>query len=547
MAKQINVGIGANITDLQNGLKAAVSVMEKSGKDMSAVAENVSRLTSNNFKSISQAYRTTAKDAEALALHLGTDSEAFRQAAQMAQVYGNQLADVRSKIAGVDNSMAMGGVKNATTQFDALGFSVTQLTREMPAFAYSVQTGFMALSNNIPMFVDQIRMLKQANAELAASGQPVKSVFSQVASSFLSFNTVLSVGVTLLTVYGGKLFDYITTSKEAVREIDNLSQAQISLNKAVFDFTASPQQKEIANINKQYKEAAMPFVARLNQLKDEIKLENEKLQIIVNQEGYNQKILDRENEILTIESTLKGLIKAKNAALQEVNNKYREQVELTRAIAENQGAPRTIQTRVMGLDEAQQMASGALSAITQKQLDEGWAKINASNIRGMAEFKASWEGFKGFDDMLQASLESAINWKNALAGVMAAAGKELGAALMSGDFENVGKQIVRMLGGIATQIGGALIAMGIPQALLGLPSGFAYIAAGTALSLLGGVMSASGTTSNSSGGTMSTNGGFSSPNYFVPSFGDNVFTLDGRVRGQDLVIVTSNTHRNNRR
>ena len=37
-------------------------------------------------------------------------------------------------------------------QFNSLGNSINQLTREMPAFTYSVQTGFMALSNNIPIF-----------------------------------------------------------------------------------------------------------------------------------------------------------------------------------------------------------------------------------------------------------------------------------------------------------------------------------------------------------------------------------------------------------
>jgi len=41
-------------------------------------------------------------------------------------------------------------------QFNALGNSINQLTREMPAFTYSVQTGFMALSNNIPIFTDAI-------------------------------------------------------------------------------------------------------------------------------------------------------------------------------------------------------------------------------------------------------------------------------------------------------------------------------------------------------------------------------------------------------
>ncbi len=90
-----------------------------------------------------------------------------------------------------------------------LNFSVTQLAREMPAFANSVQTGFMAISNNLPMFFDEIGKLKTANAELAAAGKPTQSTFKALAGSLLSTQVLLSVGVTLLTVYGAKLLDWV--------------------------------------------------------------------------------------------------------------------------------------------------------------------------------------------------------------------------------------------------------------------------------------------------------------------------------------------------
>lgn len=43
-------------------------------------------------------------------------------------------------------------VGNYASGFNPLSNSINQLTREMPAFANSVQTGFMAISNNIPAF-----------------------------------------------------------------------------------------------------------------------------------------------------------------------------------------------------------------------------------------------------------------------------------------------------------------------------------------------------------------------------------------------------------
>lgn len=42
-------------------------------------------------------------------------------------------------------------VGNYAESFNPLSNSINQLTRELPAFTYSMQTGFMAISNNIPM------------------------------------------------------------------------------------------------------------------------------------------------------------------------------------------------------------------------------------------------------------------------------------------------------------------------------------------------------------------------------------------------------------
>ena len=254
MANQINIQVGADIKNLQEGIKTAVSTLEKGGKDMTAVSESVSRLTSNNFKTLSQAYRTTSKDAEVLALHLGTESDAFKQAASMAQAYGNQLGDVKAKIAGID--MGTQPVQKAAGQFNSLGASLNQITRELPAFTYSMQTGFMAISNNIPMFVDQIANIKKANMELAATGQPVQSAFKQVLGSFLSWQTALSLGVTVLTVYGAEIIKFFTGVKQSKEELEKLAAAQDALNKKIRDYLMTDQQKAIFEEEEAHKQKA---------------------------------------------------------------------------------------------------------------------------------------------------------------------------------------------------------------------------------------------------------------------------------------------------
>jgi predicted transglutaminase-like cysteine proteinase len=129
----------------------------------------------------------------------------------------------------VDASMGMHqrNVGNYKSGFDGLGMSINQLTREMPAFSNSLQTGFMAISNNLPMLFDELQKIKKANVELAATGQPTTSVFKQLASSIFSFQTLLSVGVTLLTIYGAKIIDWVSNAlNPANKELEKLNERQ---------------------------------------------------------------------------------------------------------------------------------------------------------------------------------------------------------------------------------------------------------------------------------------------------------------------------------
>lgn len=100
-------------------------------------------------------------------------------------------------------------VGNYASTFNGLGNSVNQLTRELPAFAVSMNTGFLAISNNLPIFFDAIERTKKVNAELKNSGQETQSVLKQLGSAVFSLGSLLSVGVTLLTIYGGKLIEVV--------------------------------------------------------------------------------------------------------------------------------------------------------------------------------------------------------------------------------------------------------------------------------------------------------------------------------------------------
>lgn len=128
----------------------------------------------------------------------------------------SELNIYQSALIKVDKDIQKNGrnVGNYASGWNGLSNSINQLSREAPAFANSVQTGFMALSNNLPILFDEITKVKNANKELIAQGQPIRSTFSQIAGAIFSWQTLLSVGVTVLTLYGAKIWDSISGSKQ---------------------------------------------------------------------------------------------------------------------------------------------------------------------------------------------------------------------------------------------------------------------------------------------------------------------------------------------
>lgn len=91
------------------------------------------------------------------------------------------------------------------TGFNPLNNSVNQLSRELPAFAVSANIGFLAISNNLPILFDALANINKENAELAKNGQKTTSVLKQIGSAVFSVSSLLSIAVTLLTIYGGAI------------------------------------------------------------------------------------------------------------------------------------------------------------------------------------------------------------------------------------------------------------------------------------------------------------------------------------------------------
>lgn len=145
-------------------------------------------------------------------------------------------------------------VGNYASGYNALGNSINQLTREAPAFANSINTGFMAISNNIPALTDAIKGIREQNALLRAEGKPTVSVFKQLAGGIFSWQTAISLGVTLLTLYGGKIIEWASSLSKGNDVVRSLKENQTSLNEAVQEGNKDAS-KEISQLDILYKTA----------------------------------------------------------------------------------------------------------------------------------------------------------------------------------------------------------------------------------------------------------------------------------------------------
>lgn len=93
--------------------------------------------------------------------------------------------------------------------WDGLGISISQVVRELPAAAVSLNTFFLGISNNIPMVVDEINRLRKKNELLRAEGKETVSVTKSIVKSLFSWNTALMVLLTVFSMYGKEIITWI--------------------------------------------------------------------------------------------------------------------------------------------------------------------------------------------------------------------------------------------------------------------------------------------------------------------------------------------------
>lgn len=163
------------------------------------------------------------------------------------------------------------------TAFDGFGFSVAQVVREMPSLTVSANQFFLAISNNIPIMIDELKKLKAANAALAAEGKTTVPVWKSFAKALLNWNTVVVVALSLFAAFGKQITSWIGNLFKAKNAVISTEEAMKNVG------------KEVEKTNASYG----GHIVKLKQLQSEWKA----LKTVAEQNEWLKKSKDRFNEL----------------------------------------------------------------------------------------------------------------------------------------------------------------------------------------------------------------------------------------------------------
>lgn len=139
-----------------------------------------------------------------------------------------QIQTLKNELKSMDAQMGnyQRNVGNYTSHWNGLNMSVQQVARELPSLAVGWNTFFLAISNNLPMVVDELKKARIEYQAMQEAGQKGIPVWKQLTKSIFNWQTALVVGITLLSVYGKDIINWVASLFKGKGAIDDIVSAE---------------------------------------------------------------------------------------------------------------------------------------------------------------------------------------------------------------------------------------------------------------------------------------------------------------------------------
>jgi hypothetical protein len=123
-------------------------------------------------------------------------------------------------------------VGNYASSWNGLNVQTQQLLRELPSLTMSFNQFFLAISNNLPMFADELRRASEEFKRMKAEGLTAIPVWKQLLGSIFSWQAALVIGITLLSAYGSEIAKWVGSLFKAEKAVNEVAMAEIDLANA---------------------------------------------------------------------------------------------------------------------------------------------------------------------------------------------------------------------------------------------------------------------------------------------------------------------------
>lgn len=189
----------------------------------------------------------------------------------------------------------------AVRTYNGLNMSIQQLARELPVLSMGPQMFFMAISNNLPIFTDELARARKEYEAMIASGQKGVPVWRQVLSSIVSWQTALAVGITLTVAYGKEIGNWVANLFRGKKALDTARMASERFQNTMLEGARNAQQ-EVVKLNLLYR-AATDNARATDDRRDAVRKLKEEFS------GYFKNLSDEQIMLGQANDTYKELIK----------------------------------------------------------------------------------------------------------------------------------------------------------------------------------------------------------------------------------------------
>lgn len=144
-----------------------------------------------------------------------------------ANALNNKLKEIDSQFGNYQRN-----VGNYASSWNGLQMQVQQIARELPNAALGLNMFIIAISNNLPMLIDEIKRTSDEVQRLRMEGQKTVSVWKQLMGAVFSWQTAVVVGITILTAYRNEISDWVASLFRGKKALDGTTSAYKQLEDA---------------------------------------------------------------------------------------------------------------------------------------------------------------------------------------------------------------------------------------------------------------------------------------------------------------------------